>query len=159
MRRLGRARFPQADAFLREELSRSSRLLPFVVSRRLFNSFMLLSRAEKWREMTSNVADRSRWTLSPAEFGKARRLALDAVLGVLVDGRQAVVVEKDPTGKKILSEAKKLRRKLKRKMRRGLIGERLAAPAEALVRRRLEEVLSDGGTLPTFAEIDALRDG
>jgi hypothetical protein len=158
LQRLGRARFPEADGFLRDELSRSSRLLPFDVSRRLFNSFMLLSRAEKWREMTSNVADRSRWSLSEEEFTDVRRRALDNVFGVLVDGRNAAVASRDPTGKQVLGQAKKLRRKLKRKMRRGRVGVRLGPAGEALLQQRLFDVLDGrGGALPTFAEIAAVK--
>jgi hypothetical protein len=51
---IGRSRFPDADRFLREELTRASRLFPFDVSRRIFNSLMLVGRAEKWRKIRVN---------------------------------------------------------------------------------------------------------
>jgi hypothetical protein len=154
LHRMGRARFPEADDFLREELSSASRLLPFEASRRLFNSFMLVSRAERWREMTSSIADRSRWSLSREEFVECRRMAFDFVLAVLIDGRKAAVVGADPTGRDVLSKAKKLRRKLKRLAKKGKTGERLSKPAEDLIKQQLHDgVLRSGANLPSIDEV------
>lgn len=153
LKRLGGMRFPGADMFLREELSRASRLLPYDVSRGIFNSFMLLNRAERWREMTSNVADRSRWQLRREELERCNKLALDSVFALLIDGKRARPVEVDPTGMEVLANAKKLRKKLKRKMKKGLLAERLSPGTERRIATHLQETLSSGPTLPSVEEI------
>ena len=153
LKRLGGTRFPEADRFLREELSRSSRLLPYDVSRGIFNSFMLLNRAERWREMTSNVADRSRWQLRDEYLQRCTKMALDSVFALLIDGKRADPVGVDPTGMETLAAAKKLRKKLKRKMKKGQLAERLSVGTERLISQRLQETMANGPELPTVEEI------
>ncbi len=150
---VGTTRFVQEDAFLREELSRSSRLFPFDVSRKIFDSFMLLSRAERWKTMASNMAERSALPLSEAERAMVFVWSRDAVLSLLVDGRNADVVAADPTGMAVLAQAKKLRRALRRKMRAGRLGQELCASAKALLVDALRAGLRGAATLPSSEEL------
>lgn len=144
LKHLGGERFPEEDSFLREELSRASRVLPYEVSRGIFNSIMLLNRAERWREMISNAADRSPWKLREDDLHTCNKMALDAVCALLIDGKRASPVKVDPTGMTVLAEAKQLRKKLKRKMKKGILAERLSPATEDRIGLRLQEALSPG---------------
>ncbi|MCD6499228.1 MAG: zinc dependent phospholipase C family protein [Deltaproteobacteria bacterium] len=153
---VGRSTFLDEDAFLRRELSRSSRLLPFEVSRRLFNSVMMVQRTERWRQTVSNMADRSAWALAADEISFVRSMALDSTLSLLSHGRKAPVVQADPTGMEVLAEAKKLRGALKRRMRQGAIDDTLCTSGQKMVRVRLEERLtSQQGHLPAVVDLEA----
>lgn len=153
LRYIGRSRFPEADTFLREELSRASRLFPFDVSRRIFNSLMLVGRADRWRKMNSNVAERSEWQFEPGELARYNRLALDSVLALLIDGRSSRPTRYDPTGKLVLAQAKRLRRGLKRMMRKGQISDRLSGPGVDLLRSRMQNGTNGVPVMPELAEL------
>ncbi len=150
---VGSTRFVQEDVFLREELSESSRLFPFEVSRKLFDSFMLLSRAERWKTMAANMAERSANTLSDEERGRVFVWSRDAVMALLVDGRSARVMNADPTGMGTLAQAKKLRRALRRKLRLGRVGQCLCESAQQLVDSSLRKGLAGKVELPSCEEL------
>ena len=150
---VGTTRFVQEDSFLREELSRSSRLFPFEMSRKIFDSFMLLSRADRWKTMASNMAERSPVPLSEEERSRVFVWARDSVLALLVDGRQARVVQADPTGMATLAQARSLRRSLRRKLRQGRIGQELCSRARSHLVDSLKAGLDGAATLPSAEEL------
>ncbi len=151
----GRFRFPEEDLFLQTQLARSSRLLPFEASHRLFNSIVLVSRTERWRRATAAVASRSVWRLDRREYGRIRQLALNAVFSLLVDGRSAAVVRADPTARSVLTQARNLRRALRRRMRRGALGPELCPRAKALLEESLLAGLAGPARLPSAAALVA----
>ncbi len=149
----GRFRFPEEDLFLQVQLARSSRLLPFEASHRLFNSLVLVSRTERWRRATAAVATRSPLRLGRTEYERIRRLALKAIFGLLVDGREAAVVRTDPTARTVLAQARNLRRALRRRMRRGSVGQELCSRAQALLEESLLAGLVGPARLPSAAAL------
>lgn len=111
--RIGRRRFPEHDAFLQENLLGASRLFSFRTSRKLFNSMMLVSRAQHWRRAMSLVARRSRLTLSKAEVDEFNHLTRNAVIDFLVHGEGSRTVTSDPIGANAIRTSRRLRGQLK----------------------------------------------
>jgi hypothetical protein len=113
LRRIGRHKFPDHDDFLGHVLGDSSRLFSFRTSQRVFNSFLLLSRLKRWRQMNTLVAQRSLLPLTAEEVAECNRLAQEAIFSFLIDGEASRTVATDPTGARNLRLAKVIRRELK----------------------------------------------
>jgi zinc dependent phospholipase C len=113
LRRIGRRRFPEHDAFLQENLLGASRLFSFSTSRHLFNSMMLVSQANHWRRAMSLVARRSRLQLPEREVEEYNHLARGAVMDFLVRGDRSRTVTSDPIGARALRASRRLRGQLK----------------------------------------------
>jgi hypothetical protein len=110
---IGRRRFPEHDAFLKENLLGASRLFSFRTSRRLFNSMMLVSRANQWRRAMSLVARRSRLPLPEAEVAEFNGMSQDAILDFLLRGVRSKTITADPIGAHAIRASRRLRQQLK----------------------------------------------
>lgn len=113
LRSMGRRQFRDHDEFLAEQLVDASRLFSFQVSRRIFASMMLLSRLKRWQQMIASIDKKSVLPLNAIEITDFRFLALQAILGFLVDLEQCRAVTVDPTGARSLRVAKEVRRELR----------------------------------------------
>jgi len=111
--RIGRRSFPDHDAFLQENLFGASRLFSFGTSRKLFNSMMLVSRANHWRHAMSLVARRSRLQLPESEVAEFNRLSRDAIMDFLVRGVHSRTMTSDPIGAQAIRASRRLRQQLK----------------------------------------------
>jgi hypothetical protein len=111
--RIGRRRFPEHDEFLQENLLGASRLFSFRTSRRLFNSMMLVSRANHWRNAMSLVARHSRLELPEREVAEYNRLTREAVMDFLLHGDRSRTVTADPIGARAIRASRKLRGQMK----------------------------------------------
>jgi hypothetical protein len=69
--------------------------------------------------MIDLLSSRSQWKLRKGERMIYYRLALDAVTGLLTNGKTATCLRRDPTGKASLTSAKHIRKKLKGLKRSG----------------------------------------
>ena len=123
LKRIGRRKFREHDAFLGRFLGDSSRLFSFRMSQRLFNSFMLLQRLKRWRQANALVARRSPLPLTAQEVAECNRLAHHAIFAFLVQGEHSRTVRADPTGSRNLRQAKLLRRELRLLRKRGRLDE------------------------------------
>jgi hypothetical protein len=133
LRRIGKRKFREHDAFLGHMLGDSSRILSFRMSQRLFNSFMLLQRLKRWRQANALVARRSPLALTLQEVVECNRLAHEAIFSFLVQGERSRTVRADPTGARNLRQAKLLRRELRLLRKRGRFDEaRWPAAAQQL---------------------------
>jgi hypothetical protein len=136
LRRIGRHRFPEHDVFLGHVLGDSSRLFSFRTSQRVFNSFLLLSRLKRWRQMNTAVARRSLLPLTAQEVAECNRLAQEAIFDFLIEGERSRTVTADPTGARNLRIAKMLRRELKVLARARRLDEEAWPETAALLRHR-----------------------
>lgn len=123
LRRIGRKRFPDHDAFLGENLASASKLFSFATSRQIFSSMMLLSRLKQWQGMIASAASRSPLPLTDEEAIEFRRLAMNAIFAFLIDVEESSTVTVDPTGARSLRVAKELRRELRGEWKEGALVE------------------------------------
>jgi hypothetical protein len=123
LKRIGKRKFREHDAFLGHLLGDSTRLLSFRMSQRLFNSFMLLQRLKRWRQANALVARRSPLPLTTPEVVECNRMTHEAIFSFLVQGERSRTVRADPTGSRNLRQAKLLRRELKLLRKRGRLDE------------------------------------
>lgn len=114
------------DDLLRRTLRRSS-VLPFDVTRGLFQSILLSARNGPFQRLSRLALARERnLPLSAALVTETRSLAVDAILGVLRDGEKAEAVRADATGRRTLRVAGNLRKRLRADIR-----DRRITPSEA----------------------------
>jgi hypothetical protein len=157
LRRIGRRPLRAHDEFLGETLAASSRLFSFSVSRRLFDSMLMVSRLRRWRLAAAALARRSRLPLAADEWAEGRRLALDAALAFLIDGERSRVVASDPIGARSLGLAKELRRELRALRRRRRIDPDRWPAALRLLRRRFRDSIHGKLEIPDLAAVLAPR--
>jgi hypothetical protein len=140
LRKIGRGhRRREHDAFLATHLKRASRLFSFRTSRSLFSSMMFLTRLTRWQRIVGHMAERSRLPLGTEEVREARRLSINSILSLLIDGEHGRAVSVDPTGARSLRVARELRRELRRAWRDGALTEESWPHVAHDLRRRFRE--------------------
>jgi len=87
--------------------------IPFNTSKKLFNSFMSVSRVDRWQRMIDVLSDNSVWALHREEKDFYFNLAYQSAMGLLMNGSNAPCIAKDPKGYKNLNTAKEARKTLK----------------------------------------------
>jgi hypothetical protein len=125
-RRVSRRALRRHDHFLEDALAGSA-VLPFGLSKGLFESLLLSARLRRWQQMSKLVAGERDLPLADEEVAEMRTLAVAQIVGMLRDGRQAECVTADPTGLRNLHMAMDLRKKLKKAKSRGLRPEQVAS--------------------------------
>jgi hypothetical protein len=111
-RTVTRRRYRGHDALLRAELSAGC-VLPFALSRGLFSSLLASARAPRFQAFSRVALARHRsLPLDDELVAETERLAIEAILGLLVEGQRAAVCRVDPTGGLPLRVARLLRRRL-----------------------------------------------
>lgn len=94
--------------------------LPFLANKKIFSSVLNLHKVDSWHRMIYTLSERSVWALHKEDKDKWFNLALERVEGLLKDFENAPCLSMDPTGRKNLKEARKVRKKLKKMKRRGV---------------------------------------
>ncbi len=87
--------------------------LPFGTSKKIFNSFMSVTRVDNWHHMIDLLSKNSVWALHKEEKDFFFNLAYQSAMGLLMNSSNAPCVAKDPKGYKNLNPAKEARKKLK----------------------------------------------
>ena len=95
-------------------------LLSFRTNKTIFNNVILMHRMEHWHSMINKLSSYSRWVLDKEDADIYYQRALNAVTDILSNDDKALCIMEDPTGKKNLAVAKRLRRKLKFMKRIGM---------------------------------------
>jgi hypothetical protein len=139
LRRVARGRFKDHDAFLGARLRESSRMFSFVTSKKIFGSWMFLSRLRRWQSMIAGLSDRSALPLEDAELDDFRRLSVDAAFAFLIDLDKSRTVRVDPTGTRSLRVAQELRSELRGVSQAAPVDEARWGEIAADVRRRFRE--------------------
>ena len=89
-------------------------LFSFRTNKALFSSMMAIQRLKKWRQFVRKVNRLSSIQFNESELNEYNLLAVSAIFRLLTDQKQSVVYKVDPTGSRALSEAKKLRKDMKK---------------------------------------------
>ena len=95
-------------------------LLSFTTNKTIFNNVILIHRMEQWHKMINRLSSYSKWVLHKEDVEEYYQRALNAVIDILCNGEKAVCFKEDPTGRKNLAAAKRLRRRLKFMKRFGM---------------------------------------
>lgn len=95
-------------------------ILSFRTNKTIFNNVMLIHRMEQWHNMINKLSSYSRWVLHKEDAEVYYQRSLNAVTDILCHSERAVCIKEDPTGRKNLTTAKRLRRKLKFMKRVGM---------------------------------------
>jgi hypothetical protein len=107
------------DLFLRRTLKRSS-VLPFGLSRHLFRYLVMSARMKRFQHVSRLALARSRrLPLEDDLIDEVNDLAVEAILGLLLDGRHSEAARADATGERNLAMSEKLRRLLASQVRSG----------------------------------------
>ena len=104
------------DALLEGVLTQA--FFSFQTNKRIFQQLIHLSNQERWKNLWTRMADRSRWELPGDDVERYAGLAQAYVTEILTCGAAALCHRFDPTGQEALSVAKKLRRQTFRAARR-----------------------------------------
>lgn len=88
-------------------------ILPFNVNKQIFASWLLLHRVEHLKSMVSTITSMSKWPLSKDDVEECRTLSLDITIELLTKKDEALCLRVDPTGRKSISLAKDMRKRLK----------------------------------------------
>jgi len=152
-RRVSRRALRRHDHFLEDALAGSA-VLPFGLSKGLFESLLLSARLRRWQQMSRLMAGERYLPLAEEEVAEMRKLAVGAIVGMLRDGREAECVTADPTGLRNLHMAMDLRRKFKKSRSRGLRPEQAASTLRS-VRHSFREAIHGPLHLP---HLEALYD-
>ncbi|MDO8444980.1 MAG: zinc dependent phospholipase C family protein [Deltaproteobacteria bacterium] len=88
-------------------------ILPFNINKQIFASWLLLHRVEHLKNMVSTIASMSKWPLSKEDVEECRTLSLDITIELLTKKDEALCLRVDPTGRKSISLAKDMRKRLK----------------------------------------------
>ena len=107
------------DKFLRRTLRRSS-VLPFGVSRHLFRYLVMSAKVKRFQYVSRLALARSRrLPLEDDLIEEVNELAVEAILGLLLDGRHCEAARADATGERNLAMSEKVRRMLASQVRSG----------------------------------------
>jgi hypothetical protein len=136
-KRVTRRALRRHDAFLKEALV-GSYVLPFGLSRRLFEGMLVSARFKKWQRLSRLVAAERDLPLTQAEAKELFDLSVAQVRDLLVRGEEAECTRADPTGLRNLRLAVELRKRLRLARRGGrhatdrLLGEARIAFRDAI---------------------------
>lgn len=107
-KKVAREHFRGNDALLSRVLSDT--LFSFGTNKRIFNSILLLSRFEKWQQVSRSLTGASRYALSEVDREEYMQLAREAVFDMLMNGEESRTFSSDPTGERALAAAEVVRK-------------------------------------------------
>lgn len=88
-------------------------VLPFKVNKQIFATWLLLHRVNHWKRMVGMISSVSRWPLSKKDVEECHTLSLDNTIDLLARKDKACCLKVDPTGRKSMTIAKEVRKRLK----------------------------------------------
>jgi hypothetical protein len=107
------------DHFLRRTIRRSS-VIPFGVSRHLFHYLVMSAKLKRFQYVSRFALARSRrLPLETDLVEEVNELAVEAILGLLMDGRHCDAARADATGERNLAMSSKLRGQLRGQVNAG----------------------------------------
>ena len=107
-KKVAREHFRENDALLSRVLSDT--IFSFGTNKRIFNSILLLSRFEKWQQVSRSLTGASRYALSESDREEYMKLAREAVFDLLANGNDSRTFATDPTGERALATAELVRK-------------------------------------------------
>lgn len=95
-------------------------LLSFGANKTIFSNVLLIHRMNQWHNMIGRLSSYSRWVLHKEDVEVYYRQSHNAILDIIYNHNRAKCIKEDPTGKKNLALAKRLRKRFKAMKRNGM---------------------------------------
>jgi hypothetical protein len=150
---VGRHDYTDLDRFLERSLKRT--IFSFKTNKHIFDSLLLVQRANKWRRAAELLARNSEYKLAEQDVVQYRDLAQEVLVEFLRGPSEARVLRADPAGQLKLLYAKEMVKDLRSYTRRGLIGKARARELVAEIKDSLREGIYKPVDLPVIT--DALQ--
>jgi len=133
VRELRGHRFPECDALVRDVVSRT--LFSFRTDKRIFRGFIAIHDLEQWHRVMQRLSARSRYPLPFEVVQRYNAACHGSIVDLLQRQKESACQDADPTGLRMITLAKELRRSLKALDRQGRITAKLQGEIDALEER------------------------
>ncbi len=107
-KKVAKEHFRENDLLLSRVLSDT--LFSFGTNKRIFNSILLLSRFEKWQQVSRSLTGASRYPLTETDREEYMALTREALFDFLSEQEESRCFRADPTGEQALAAAEVVRR-------------------------------------------------
>jgi hypothetical protein len=121
----------------------SDTLFSFGTNKRIFNSILLLSRFEKWQQVSRSLTGASRYALAESDREEYMLLAREAVFDFLSDRENSPVFLADPTGERALAAAEMVRKNFRTLYLTRKVTRKQALAQIAEMKPRLRDAISE----------------
>lgn len=111
--------YPHCDDLVERVVERT--LFSFKTNKRIFDSLLALQRLEYWQTVMQRVTGSQRHPLERSDIDRFNGLCSDAIVDLLVNGKQSACQSADPTGEENLARANQIRKRLRALARRGAL--------------------------------------
>lgn len=138
-KKVAREHFRDNDALLSRVLSDT--IFSFGTNKRIFNSILLLSRFEKWQQVSRSLTGASRYPLKESDREEYISLAREAVFDFLSDIEDSRTFQADPTGERALAAAETVRRNFRTRFLTRKITKKQAAEQLRELKPRLRSAI------------------
>ena len=133
VRELRGHRFPECEALVRDVVSRT--LFSFRTDKRIFRGFIAIHDLEQWHRVMQRLSARSRYPLPFEVVQRYNAACHGSIVDLLQRQKESACQDADPTGLRMITLAKELRRSLKALDRQGRITAKLQGEIDALEER------------------------
>ena len=121
----------------------SDTLFSFGTNKRIFNSILLLSRFEKWQQVSRSLTGASRYALAESDREEYMLLAQEAVFDFLAGREDSTVFLADPTGERALAAAEMVRKNFRTLYLTRKVTRKQALAQIAEMKPRLRDAISE----------------
>lgn len=142
--------YTDLDRFLERSLKRT--IFSFKTNKHIFDSLLLVQRANKWRRAAEMLARNSEYKLQDQDVTQYRDLAQEVLVEFFKNPEEARVLRADPAGQLKLLYAKEMVKDLRSYTRRGLIGKTQARDLIAEIKGSLREGIYKPVDLPVITD-------
>ncbi|MEW6272097.1 MAG: zinc dependent phospholipase C family protein [Thermodesulfobacteriota bacterium] len=111
--------YPHCDDLVERVVERT--LFSFKTNKRIFDSLLALQRLEYWQNVMQRVTGSQRYPLERSDIDRFNTLSADAIVDMLINGKESSCQAADPTGAENLSRANQIRKRLRALARRGVL--------------------------------------
>jgi len=150
LEKVGSNDYTDLDRFLERSLKRT--IFSFKTNKHIFDSLLLVQRANKWRRAAELLARNSEYKLADQDVAEYRDLAQEVLVEFLKSPKEARVLRADPAGQLKLLYAKEMVKDLRSYTRRGLIGKSGAKELVAEIKNSLREGIYKPVDLPVITD-------
>lgn len=96
-------------------------IFSFRTNRVLFSGMMAIQRLKKWQHFVDGINRSAAQRFNPKHLSEYNALAVSAILHLFNEGKNSVVYRVDPTGLKVMDEAKRVRELLRKTKKEGVL--------------------------------------
>lgn len=150
LEKVGSNDYTDLDRFLERSLKRT--IFSFKTNKHIFDSLLLVQRANKWRRAAELLSRNSEYKLAEQDVEQYRGLAQEVLVEFFQDPKEARVLQADPAGQLKLLYAKEMVKDLRSYTRRGLISKTKARELIAEIKGALREGIYKPVDLPVITD-------